>query len=256
MKIAICDDDVLFTDELCLYIKKKNLQMQEYDLQVYVYHSGEDFLKAVESGMVFQIVFMDIEMGAMNGITVGHQFRKSSNCDDVVIIYISSHNTYSEDLLDVGNVRYIKKPFSEDKLNNAFDRGVAQAIKYMAKVPFKFIYTVNKDKIMIDSNEIVYFKSAGKFIEIYKIDSTDRNIHFFDKFYSNIPEIIKRLPKEYFYQCERSHVVNLEYVYQIRSTSFVLTDNKNTQIPIGKTFRQEAKKAFFHNRVKDYVWNS
>jgi len=38
---------------------------------------------------------MDIEMETMNGIAVGHQFRKCVNHDEVTLIYISSHESYS-----------------------------------------------------------------------------------------------------------------------------------------------------------------
>jgi len=246
VKIAICDDDLSFTNQLKNYIVKKGAQMQGHTFQVTVYHCGEDFLRDVALGVSFNLVFMDIEMDTMNGIAVGNQFRENSDCDDVIIIYISSHNTYSDELLDIGNVRFIKKPYSEEKLDIAFDRAVTHTIKYMKKIPQKFVYTVNKDSISVDTDNIVYLKKTRKVIEIYTWNS-DKSIQYLDKFYSSISETIKQLPQESFFQCERSYIVNFAYVGQAWNTVFVMADVGSTHIPIGKTYRLKAKAAYFRH---------
>jgi len=252
LKIAICDDDISFTGQLEKYVKKKGAQMQETILQVSVYHSGEDFLQDIECGESFNIVFMDIEMGAMNGIAAGHQFRRISDSDEVVIVYISNHDSFSDELLEVGNVRFVKKPYSEEKLDIAFGRAVAQAIKYIEKAPQKFLYTTYKDSASVNTDKIVYLKSTKNTISIYAWDSSEKSIQFFDKFYSTVPEVLKNLPQESFFRCERSHIVNLLYVQKIWTTAFVLSDNDDTEIPIGKTYRQEAKEAFFSYRGRQH----
>lgn len=245
MKIAICDDDASFTENLAKYIRKRSAEIETTEIQVFVFHSGEDFLSAVESKNSFDIVFMDIEMGGMNGITVGNHLRNQSDCDDVVIIYISSHTSFSDALLDVGNVRFIKKPCSIEKLDFIFDRAIAQVHKYMERTPSKFVYTVHKDNLTVDTNRLVYLKGTGKLISIYIWDSTNKRIKYADKFYSSVSEAIKQLPQESFVRCARSLIVNLAYVEQLRSAAFILADEKETQITIGKTYRLEAKKAYF-----------
>jgi len=252
MRIAICDDDLSLTNQLKDYLAKKETQMQDHTFKVTVYHCGEDFLAAALSGEMFHIIFMDIEMESMNGITAGHQFRKISDSDEAVIIYISSHNSFAGELLDVGNVRFVKKPCSEEKLDTAFERAVAQAINYMEKTPQKFFYTTYKDKSSVSTDKLVYMKSTKNTISLYTWDSKERIIQYFDKFYSTIPEVIKQLPPERFFRCERSHIVNLFYVQKLWSSAFVLADKSNTEIPIGKTYRAQAKDAFFSYRGQHY----
>jgi DNA-binding LytR/AlgR family response regulator len=228
--------------------------MQNFAMQVFVYHSGEDFLKAVDSGMAFHIVFMDIEMETMNGIAAGHQFRKNTDSYDVVIIYISSHNTFSDELLDIGNVRYIMKPYCEEKLDMAFDRAYTQATKHMEKTPQNEIfYTVGKDQISVETENLVYLKSTKNLVSLYIWDSGSKSIRYLDKFYSTINEAMIQLPQENFFRCERSHIVNLAYVKQVWGTALVLSDNM-TEIPIGKTYRAEVKKAYFRHRGIHYGW--
>jgi len=247
MKIAICDDDKSVVTKLSHYLKQKSDKMHEGVMEVWVYHCGEDFLKDVESGMKFHIVFMDIEMGTMNGIAVGHQFRKNSEYDDVIFIYISSHRTYSQELLDIGNVRFIRKPISKE-LDIVFTRAVAQAQKYIDKTPAKFIYTVNKDLFSVNLDMIVYLKSSGKFLELYIWDNVKREIILTDRYYSTIADATKQLPNEKFFQCERAHVVNLAFVKRTLKSSFILMDVSGTQLPIGKTYRAQVQKVFFNHR--------
>jgi len=248
IRIAICDDDRKLARNLKQHLEQKSEQMQDIMLQIILYHSGENFLHDVENGVTFHIVFMDIQMEAMNGVAVGHQFRKCADRDDIIMIFISSHITYSEALLDIGNVRFVRKPFVKEKLDDAFNRAVSQVLKYKEKIPRLFYYRLSAEIFSVDVDKIAYLKNNRKIIELFVWNPSKKEINSLERFYSSIPEALDQLPKENFFQCERSHVVNLAYVQQVRSTYFSLVDVDNTHIPIGKTYRSKAKDLFFQHR--------
>jgi len=219
--------------------------MHDIKICIQIYHSGENFLCAVENGVIFDIVFMDIQMDGKNGIIVGQQFRESVDRDDVMLIYISSHDIYSERLLDIGNVRFIKKPFTYDEVDKVFNRALSQVFKYKEKAPNLFHYKLNTDVFSVDTELITYLKVNNKITELYKWVRQNKEIISTDKFYLSLSATLEQLPNERFIQCERSHIINLAYVRQMRNAYFSLIDINNTTIPIGKTYRQKVREAFF-----------
>jgi len=245
VQIAICDDDRKLANNLKLHLEQISEKMHDIMLKICIFHSGEDFIHTIEKGNMFNIVFMDIEMGEMDGVAVGHRFRKCADRDDTILIYISSYDSYSTALVNIGNVRFLRKPLDYDKLVEVFDRAVSQVIKHQNRVPMQFNYKINTQAFSVDAEQIVYLKSSRKVIELFSWNQK-KEIISVDKFYSSLAEALEQLPSERFFQCERSHVINLTYVRQMRVTYFSLIDANHTHIPIGKTYRQTAKDTFFY----------
>jgi len=250
IRIAVCDDDRNVVESIQRYLEEKDRQLQEERLDISLYSSGEDFLRDIEAGAVFHIVFMDIQMNALNGVEVGKILREQPDKDSTIIIYISSYNSYAEALLDIGNIRFLKKPITRDQLERMFNRVFSQALKYkeILNQHLSFGFNVHKESHSIKMCEIVYMKSNGKFLELYVWDSAKKAICFEDRFYSSISATLEQLPKEQFTQCGRWHIVNLDCVQRLAAEFLTLTDERNTQIPVGNTFRESVKEAYFRRK--------
>ena len=89
IKIAICDDDIVFTTRLEELIMDFG---RAYSFDVCIYFDGDTLLEAVKQGNCFDIILMDIEMKRMNGISAAKIIWKID--EDVQLIYISSHEEY------------------------------------------------------------------------------------------------------------------------------------------------------------------
>jgi Response regulator of the LytR/AlgR family len=240
IRIAICDDDVKIVEEIQSYLENKNKQTPDEDFDISIYQSGEDFLLEVDSGAAFHIVFMDIQMKGISGVSVGQILRNKPNGDDIILIYVSSHDEYFEGLVEIGSFRFIGKPIDERKLDDVFKRALNLAIKHKsAYTPKLFEYKIGADKCVIDINKIAYMKHIVRLIEIHAQDGC------ISKFYGKLNEAIEQLPAEQFVRCERSHIVNLSYVARIESDKFVLKDKAATKIPISNTYKQDVRLAYF-----------
>ena len=88
IKVAICDDDIATTgkieDMLCRIAKRNFIP-----IETEVFWEGEHLSEAVESMDNFDVIFLDIEMGQADGITVARKIRETDK--NVLIIYVTSH---------------------------------------------------------------------------------------------------------------------------------------------------------------------
>ena len=110
LKIAICDDDVKMTgrlDTVLEEIAKRNFV--KIDTEVFL--DGGELEKAVEEKMYFDIIFLDIEMGDEDGITAARKIRETDR--NVLIIYVTSHESYMQESFSVRPFRFVVKPIEE-----------------------------------------------------------------------------------------------------------------------------------------------
>lgn len=109
LKIAICDDDVKMTgrlDTVLEEIAKRNFV--KIDTEVFL--DGGELEKAVEEKMYFDIIFLDIEMGDEDGITAARKIRETDR--NVLIIYVTSHESYMQESFSVRPFRFVVKPIA------------------------------------------------------------------------------------------------------------------------------------------------
>lgn len=91
INIAICDDDIVTTskiENMLQNIAKRNF----IQIDTEVFWNGESLAESVKAVNYFDIIFLDIEMGAEDGITVARKIRQIDK--NVLIIYVTSHENY------------------------------------------------------------------------------------------------------------------------------------------------------------------
>lgn len=105
MKIAVCDDDKRTIDHLTLLIKEK-----ESNASVVSFENGKTMLNTQD---VFDMYFLDIEMGEISGLDVAKHIRaveEKRNMEKSIIIFITGYREYMEYAFDVNAFHYLVKP--------------------------------------------------------------------------------------------------------------------------------------------------
>jgi DNA-binding LytR/AlgR family response regulator len=195
---------------------------------------------------------MDIQMGEMSGVEAGQALRNLPNGDDVIMIFISSHDSYFEELVELGSFRFIGKPVDEKKLDDVFSRAINQAMKIKTEASSLFHFKVGLERHTVRTDEIAYLKNTKRTITLFIWDREKKAVDITYKIYSTIDNIMQQLPEAAFVQCERSYIVNLGAVRSMDKDYFLLHDDNNTRIPIGKVFKLEAKKSYFKHLGVQY----
>lgn len=198
VKIAVCDDSDFMRSE----IRKKILQYsvkKDFDYSLEEYDAGE---KLIESGMKFDLIFMDYEFekNGANGLEIAKGIRKYDK--NSTIVFISSYPSIVFDTFEVGTFRFLTKPIDDVKFYNALD---------------SFLQRMREDdvlKIRLDGENhffkesvIVYVEGMGKKCILHFADGReDMECH------ETLGSVERRLSQKKFYRCYKSFVINLAYV--------------------------------------------
>lgn len=230
INIAICDDNVALTGwmETILYnIAKRHFIYIETE----IFWAGERLTDMVEKGVHFDIIFLDIEMGKENGITVARKIRKSDK--NVLIVYFTSHEIYMQESFEVRPFRFLVKPVEEKRLAVCF-LDAYEEIRSNDSY-FRYNYQRVGHKVLIQ--DILYFESNRR--KIYIVTEKEKF-----ELYGKLNEIESSLKncKVVFLRVHQSFLVNYKHVSGL-GYDFVVMDN-GIRISISEDRRKQISEQY------------
>ena len=125
IKIAICDDEMIFAEKLKTIVEFY-CDEKQIPYVVDLYRSGEEFLADNIKMMKYQILFLDINMGETNGLQIAKELRKLSR--ETFLIFVTAFINYTIEGYKVDAIRYLLKSdvnFKQsvyESLNAVFER--------------------------------------------------------------------------------------------------------------------------------------
>lgn len=237
--IAICDDSYSDTE----MIEASLLRLQplfDDKLNTSIFYSGERFCEAIKNHCPFDIVLMDIEMKGMDGIAAGQQLRINDENDMVLLLYISSHDNYYRQLLDVQPYAFIDKPLTQsvfaDKLEKAIKKVIRRRKEGKRKV---FPVLQNGQEILVPYKSILYLESRIRKIILYTTNETI-------EYYGRLNDEEEKLDMSHFVRAHQSYIVNLRFIKTVTGESLILTDN--TEITVSSSRRLSVKNSYMEYR--------
>lgn len=115
MKIAICDDEAFWINELQILLKEYYIT-RHFDIYVSLFSCGTELLMAKDK---FDLIFMDYQMENLNGIETARKIRNLNN--NCAIIFVSSYPDIAIDTFEVEAFRFLIKPIDKVKLFKSID---------------------------------------------------------------------------------------------------------------------------------------
>lgn len=224
--IAICDDEEIFSSYLHEKLKAL-LPSYVSEFRIDIYESPSELINAlISKSKTYNILFLDIIMEGINGITLAKQIRSLGMNSHIVFVTCSKDYAFSS--FEVTPVHYLLKPPNNDSLAEALDRIFEQD-----KVEDVVIVRSHKQ-----SQNVVVVKEIA-YIEIFR---TDMNIHLISgnviHAIGSLREISEQINSSSFYRCQRSYLVNLQYVFSVKRYYFLLKNS--CKVPIAKNRYKEA----------------
>ncbi len=232
LKIAICDDEKYFREEL-KDILIKYLDNNGIVYSIDLFDSGKEFSLLGIEMLKYEIVFLDINMDQMDGIETARIIRVQSN--DIYIVFVTAFIDYTIEGYKVDAVRYILKN------NNTLTQAIEECMDAICK---KMSYeVVRKDFDFIEGNRrlslehILYVESNLHKLTFYVMEESITQYTI----YMTLDELEKVLSGEGFLRVHQSFLVNIKHVVKV--VRYNLTMDNGTEIGIPKNRFKGVQKA-------------
>lgn len=213
MKIAICDDEVSDLKIIHSYCKKSSP-----DIPVKEFLSGKDLLAAFDADF-YDLVFLDIEMGAPDGLTVGAELTRRAQ--KPVIIFTTHSLNYAVRGYGIA-LRYLPKPITypvfQSTLRIALDTILPQKIWLQAR----------GSQLHVSVAEILYFEVLKHQVTIHLNSGKSLLMR------GSLSDIIDRMPHRGFVQPHKSYYINMEYIDYVTGQDIMMTNGDIIPIARGK----------------------
>ena len=161
----------------------------------------------------YDIVFMDIELPDLNGMTAARKLREIDK--NVVLIFVTNLAQFAVKGYEVNAFDFIVKPVTYSvfslKLKRALDvvRG---------KSGVKLLVSVDDAMMTIMSSDI-------KYLEIMSHNIIFHTVHGDYRSYGTLKKIEKQLTDAHFMRCNSCYLVNLRYVTSVKGFSVYVGDD-------------------------------
>lgn len=224
LRIAICDDDSKFTGELETLVIKESRKLG-IRAETEVFSDGKTLLKSIQSGEHYELIFIDIEMEQVDGITAARKIREIDRT--VLLIYVSGYDKYLQELFEVEPFRYLSKPLDHEK----FARYFRDSYNRINETEVFYQFTFNKEIRKVPVKDIVYFESNNRIVNVHFKDGT------YEYFYGKLNNVEKELAasRQYFLRIHQSFLVNYDYVKKMNFFNMTISFmNKELDLKISE----------------------
>ena len=217
VKIAVCDDSP--ADRQYIHnLVSQWASLHAHAARISDFPSAEQFLFQNPGASDYDILLLDIELGAMNGFTLAKRIRVTN--DSVQIIFLTGYSDYIAEGYEVAALHYLMKPVDERKLFSVLNRAV-EKIKKNEKV---LLIEIGGELERLPIYEIRYADVAGNYVTIHAVRDLTVKMP--------LVELEKQLD-ERFYRAGRSLIVNLTRISRVTRDAIRLADGTSLPLPRG-----------------------
>jgi len=220
---VICDDE-LVQQQANKILLEQWASDRGVSVRTICFPSSEAFLFHYEADKSCDVLLLDVEMGAMNGVTLARKVRSGNK--EVQIIFITGYMDYILDGYEVEALHYLLKPVTAGNLFPLLDRAVSR-LKDNEKV---MLVRCGDESIRIPLYEIRYLEVVGNYVTIYgdgeyKVKAT---LSYFERELGELGEL-----GGLFLRIGRSYIVNLKCVRKVSKVELTLMDGTVLLLPRG-----------------------
>ena len=234
---------IIVEDELPAREELKYFLNEEKEIKLIAeFDNPLDTLNFLENNTT-DVIFLDISMPDMNGISLGKIVTKMY--PDTKIVFITAYKDYAVDAFEIKAFDYLLKPYSETRIRNLLKSLVNRETEVISSIK-----NSNLKKITVNIDERLYVISLN---DVDYIEASEKETLIFSnqkKYISKI-KISKweEMLKGYnFYRCHRSFIINLDKITEIEqwfnSSWIIKIKNYTTAIPVSRNNIKELKEIF------------
>lgn len=251
IKLAICDDELIYresTEAACkaFFGEKSKVSCAtdavinssvdgsaDISMDISIFSSGKEL---IASDKDFDILFLDIEMPDLDGISVKDYFithRKQTR-----IIFMTSHQERAIEAFGKNVVRFLVKPLKRKEFWRVLEETLLDICGEVLEIE------ENGTSFCLPVKQIQYIEAQDKYTTAVTLTG-DYLVRKTMKFWE------KELPEQDFCRIHKSYLVNLEYLDK-KGNEVILGNGKRVKISrLKKAEITEKYKAFLRRKVRE-----
>ena len=156
LRIGICDDSADARVALRAALERAlERRRSGADTSFFEFSSGEGLLRWLEKHAgELDMVFLDIEMGELNGMETARRLREAD--EGLLLVFVTGYTDYVFDGYSVGALGYLMKPPKPDQLDGVLDRAAEARLREGDQA---FLCRSGETLYRIPKKSILYFAS-------------------------------------------------------------------------------------------------
>lgn len=215
--IAICDDQQRDSEYLSSLVKEW-AEERGISVNMEQFSSAEAFLFHYSERRDWDLLLLDIEMGALDGVSMAKTVRRENEA--VQIVFITGYSDYIAEGYEVAALHYLMKPVKPEKLFAVLDRA---AEKLRRNEGFLTVQTT-EETVRLPFYTIRYLDVQKNYVTVHaKADYTVKR---------TLSEMEAELDRRFF-RIGRAAIVNLDQVQRVTKAEVHLSDGTVLPLPRG-----------------------
>ena len=233
MEIAVCDDEPFICQQLTELI---TAYPQTEPMIVKTFTSGDDLLNAEAS---FDLVFLDIQLPEIDGLTVGEQLL--SKDPDLILVLISSNFHYISQSYHIRTFQFMLKPIEPDFFAVEFKR----CLQKYQKTRGYYTILSQREEVKLPIKDIVYVQSDLRESLFYLANGRKYAT------YRKLSDVAAVLEGFNFLRCHKSYLVNLSRISSHHKNELtVRIGNQDKKLPISRHYQESFTQQYSQYQAK------
>lgn len=228
---AICEDEPDIARYIAKTLSQKFIE-HGISMDFEFYSDGSHLLKMMELHYHYDVIFMDIEMPQIDGISICKKLRTINQ--EALVVFISNKEELVFSTFEVQPFRFIRKSHYDSLLPSLVSSLLEELLKRQPKI-LQIVEPGSKDLFSFDVNHILYVEAQGMRCCIHTTDGATL-------IKTRLSDIEHQLAPFPFVKPHRSYLVHCQYIAIIHKTDIELTDG--SLVPIGRGHAEEVKKIY------------
>lgn len=236
LKICVCDDDSRL---LMAYASAVKGSFQSFginaDVDTYV---STEHLSSRMQNIVYDVIFLDIDMPKEDGITFAKQLRKRKI--NIPLIFVSSHEDRMYDTFSVQPFGFVRK----SRFLNDLNETVGQFLSANSELTVDMvIFPTKLGGFQVNARQIIYIESNSHSQYIFMKGQQKFELHL------KMESIENMLTDKGFIRIHKGYIVNYRYIKRIDNTEIYLVTGE--VLPLSRHRKKEVKALWLEYGTKN-----
>lgn len=231
MRIAVCDDEKIYRDEIENVIKNFIFKT-ECDIGYEMFSDPSELLGADK----FDLYILDYIMPQMNGVELAVKLREKFS-GSITVCYLTSYETAAVDVINknVEAQAFLVKPVKEEELCSLLNRFYNDSAKK------RLVLKKGRSNMTVYTQEILYAEASNKNTLLHFSDKTEEFSYLFGEMFDAY------LDGKGFIKVQRSFAVNLAHVAKYDKNTITMDNGETVPCKKMKEFVAAFDKYNFEN---------